>query len=478
LSIFATEFPVKNNVSEAMFMAEAIAWIRGIKKSFVLNDVDVKEFEEDDARIESASGEVLSFKKVNDSNLSVIGVRHELPDDHGRVWRTECVLTKNNSKAYFRVRGQCVARDPQANILRPRKPHLIRQAVEGGWATNDGPFEVLAKAHYLTEKDLSFAEDLILGREECLLPCIYISRNNDNSLPVDENKFALSLSGLAHVIIEPTRSFSFSLMEASKRMNPYGGAIGVIIPEMGEIRRFLGAKYNRPNSPFTNNIEEFIADLMSKRVAQNGWEWQTLQEHQARVLRKRLLERDADGVDEYIRLFDEELSAKDEIISNLRQTIALLEAKQYSPDDYSDGLLPDGLVQGLGRELYVGEFSDRLLLFLMDQSQAGGDVDKRSEEMIKRIMSKAQFSGRSVALTNQIKAAGRDGNQMPKQMGQILSGLGFVKTTDGKHTKYKPSKELFGLSIQILPNTPSDAGRGGKNRASEIIKDFSLHRLK
>ena len=479
LSIFATEFPVNNNVSEAMFMAEAIAWIRGIKNSFVLNDVDAKEFEEDDARIESASGEVLSFKRVNDSNLSVIGVRHELPDDQGRVWRTECVLTKESSKAYFRVRGQCVAAEPNAIVLRPRKPHLIRQAIEEEWSSKDGPFMVQATPHYLLEDEIELAGKVILGREQCMLPCVYISRNNNNTLPLDEKRLSETLSGLAHVIVEPSRSFSFSLMEMSSRKNPYGGAIGIIVSGNGEIRRFQDSASNSPIRRFVTGIEAFVVDLVSKRGAQKGWEWQALQEQQARLLRQKLVEQNSDELSEYIDQFDAELKAKDEEISNLNERLALIEAKECSSAYLSSGLLPDDFIRQLGKELFEGEFSDRLRSFLKEMYELQIDgVDTRTNELVSRILEKSEFSGNAAGLINQIKGAGRDGNQMPQQIGAILSGLGYIRSDAGKHTKYTPSTDLFGLSVQTVPKTPGDASRAGKNKASDIIKDMKLNQLK
>ena len=479
MSVFSTEFPVSNDITNQKFMAEAIAWIRGIKNSFVLNDVDAKELEEDDARIESASGEILSFKTVNNGNSSVIGVRHELPDQLGRIWRTECVLTRGVTTAHFRVRGQCVATIPNAEIMQPKKPHLIRQVIEESWASIDGRFKVQSSPHYILEADIELAGNLILGRESCMLPCIYISRNNNNSLPLDEKRLSATLSGLAHVIVEPARSFSFSLMEVSSRKNPYGGAIGVIVSGSGEIERFQGNLFNSPTSKFVADIENFVIDLVSKRGAQIGWEWQTLQEHQARQLRQKLVEQNSDELSDYIEQFDAELKAKDEEISNLNERLALVEARKYSSAYLSKGLIPDDFVQQLGKELYEGEFSDRLRLFLNEKSKRQNEVvDARTLELVARILRMSEFSGYAAGLINQIKGAGRDGNQMPQLVGAILSGLGYARSDDGKHTKYSPSTDLFGLSIQMVPKTPSDAGRAGKNKAAEIIRDMKLSQLR
>lgn len=478
MSVFATEFPVKKAISEATFMAEAIAWIRGIQNSAVLEGFDEKDLHDDDATIRAPNGETLSFKKIEGPDLIVIGVRHEMPDPQGRIWRTECVLTKEGARAFFRVRGQCVAAQPDADVHRPKKPHLIRQAVEEGWGNKDGPFLVQAKAHYLSEPDLDLAKSIVQGEAHCLLPCIYVSRNNDNTLPVDADRLALLLSGLAHVTVEPSRGFSFSLMEIAARNNPYGGAVGIFTFETGELARFQSTNTTSQDAQLQDKIENHTITLVSKRSAQFGWEWQNLQERQAWILRQRLREQASDDLSEYIDLFDAELTAKNETIENLREQLALSEASR-STTHLSSGLLPDELVTSLGQELYDGEFSDRLRLFLSDQvSSPNEETDARTLKLINRVVENSAFSGRAVGLINQIKAGGKDGNQMPKQIGSLLSGLGFGKSSDGKHTKFTPSQDLFGLSIQVLPTTPGDASRGGRNKAQEIIKDFGLSRLK
>ena len=102
MSIFATEFPVRPKISNQTFVALALTWIRGIKKSSVLNQLDGSDSYDDDVAIRSKTGETLQFKTYEDEKIDVIGVRHELPDDLGRIWRTECVLSRTLNENFLR----------------------------------------------------------------------------------------------------------------------------------------------------------------------------------------------------------------------------------------------------------------------------------------------------------------------------------------------------------------------------------------
>ncbi|MCL6285840.1 hypothetical protein M3P21_20180 [Ruegeria sp. 2012CJ41-6] len=108
----------------------------------------------------------------------------------------------------------------------------------------------------------------------------------------------------------------------------------------------------------------------------------------------------------------------------------------------------------------------------------GSETDARTTKFIEKLVEATSFSGRATSLVNQIKSACKDGNEMPKNLGRLLTGFGFIKSRDGKHQKFEPPNELFGLQSEILPSTSSDSQRGGKNRGAEIIKNFGLKELK
>lgn len=67
---------------------------------------------------------------------SAIGIRHEIPDDLGRSWRTECVLKRgaaDDGQDLVRLRTQCIATRPGAQLATPLKPYLIKALLRGEW---------------------------------------------------------------------------------------------------------------------------------------------------------------------------------------------------------------------------------------------------------------------------------------------------------------------------------------------------------
>lgn len=479
MSVFATEFPVRADVEKATFAALAVAWIRGINNSKVLQNADAKELYDDEVWLETTDGETLSIKSFENSDTSVFGIRLEIPDRLGRRWRTECVYSSFGSQAFVRVRGQCVAVDPAAQIETPLKPHIIRQIIEDDWQTADGLFKTSSRPIYLKNSDVDIAAAVLSGNASSFLPCIYVSRTNQNELPISTDLLAKKLAGLCHVIVEPDRGFSFELMEASLRKNPYGGAVGLFSPDGRELLRAFKSSKDKSGRELTDYFVEEAVFFMSGLAAKRGWEWQKLQEAQSRHLREKVFSQNSDELEEYINHFDAELRAKQEEVENLKTLLEIAKLEKKEGAGQVGDILQPGLKAQVGSELYDGEFSDRLRHYLTKAlSTQSVETDARTKHFVEKLVDATAFSGRAVSLVNQIKGACKDGNEMPKNLGSLLTGFGFTKSQEGKHIKFEPPNELFGLQTEILPSTPSDSQRGGKNRGSEVIKNFGLKELK
>ena len=399
--------------------------------------------------------------------------------DSGRKWRTECVLTDFQNEAYLRVRGQCVAVHHSAVVATPKKPHFVRQAIEDGWCVADGMLDVGLDPHNIGTDGIEIATAAILGQAAKFLPTLYLSCGNQNHPPFKPNWVAKELAGICHVVVEPSRAFSFELMEKTQRRNPYGGAVALFSPNGRELFRLFRQSTDTSGQQLAKDCIDQTTSYVSSLAAQSGWEWQDLQEAQSRKLRGAVAEASSEDLDSYVAAFDTELAAKQEKIDNLEARLALEVARADGDSLATVDLFPVELKKRIGPELYDGEFTDRLRSFLLAAfNKPSNPRNARTDAFVLRFLDELQFSGRSVSLISQIKSACKDGNQMPKQLGAILSGFGFSKSTDGPHIKFAPPEELFGLQTEVLPSTPSDSQRGGKNRGAEVIRSFGLNELK
>jgi len=479
LSIFATELKARPGIEKATFVAAVVAWMRGINRSTILDAYDAYEDYSDEIWLETASGESLSIKSFESRDATVFGARLEIPDSLGRKWRTECTLTDFGSSAYLRVRGQCVAINHSARVIAPKKPHFVRQSIEDGWCVSDGVIQPSSEPLFLNENDLDLAKAVVTGTATELLPILFVSRGNQDHLPLNVYDVAKRLEGVCHVVVEPSRAFSFGLMEATQRKNPYAGAIALFSPNGAECFRLFQRFGDTRGAALATHCVERTNNYVSSLASRKAWEWQDLQEAQSRMLREAVTTDSADQLEEYISAFDKDLAAKKEKIENLEARLALETARADGEVLVSEDLFPTALKRKIGPELYEGEFTDRLLAFLSkSQRELTGVKKTRTDEFVAKLCQELQFSGRSQTLISQIKSACRDGNEMPKQLGSILTGFGFSKSSAGKHVKFEPPADLFGLVTEVLPSTPSDSQRGGKNRGADVIRNFGLSELK
>jgi 4-diphosphocytidyl-2C-methyl-D-erythritol kinase len=126
MSLFATEFPIKDSITAGEFVAQVIAWLRGNRFSTVLDKKSNHEIDTIFAHLQGENGEELLLRSLEKSDGSVaFGFRHDIRDDEGRLWRTEAVLKQNFPSLagnFIRFKTQCTAIGPTARIDTPRKP--------------------------------------------------------------------------------------------------------------------------------------------------------------------------------------------------------------------------------------------------------------------------------------------------------------------------------------------------------------------
>ncbi|MBN2906880.1 MAG: hypothetical protein JXJ18_09255 [Rhodobacteraceae bacterium] len=472
MSTFATEFPVDPGVGKAEFVAAVSAWIKGIRSAELFSDASILESKRGEA-ILLGDGEELLLREVNLSGGFANAARYDICDDEGRLWRTEVVHTKKGKFAAVRVRGQCIARSGNPIIRTPKKPHIIRQFLESGWGAADGDLPVSEDPYYLEENSVDFAAKILSGDTYNRLPSLYLSRTDSGDCLLDADRLAKILSGVAHVIVEPSRAFSFQLMEACKRKNPYGGTTGFCVPGYGVVRRFFLTPSLHDPRQLTAEIVSFVSAFSANRAPVLSLEWQEVQELFLRAIREGKDEQTLELVEE---LFKDELAAKDETIANLRQQLEDAQSVAISSLSAGDGLLPADFVARLGQELYPGEFSDRLRLALSRFKDLMG-LDDRTAALISRIYEESESSGRIAGLVSELKAAGRDAKKSSQNVTSILKRLGYDVSSDGKHIKATPAEHMFGIGIVTLPKTPSDH-RAGKNMVRDISSALNLNDLK
>lgn len=480
---FLTYIPLSRDMDNADFANFAVEWLGGIKKSKIMSKNNYLENFGDEALL-TAGDEQFLIKKVNNV-LSAIGFQHNFPDSDGRNWRTECVLTRSSMGQWLHVRGQCLLMTPEAIHSRPKKPFLLKKLLRDNWAYCDGDHAIQERPHNISTRNIELAKRIICGEENTSLPQIYISRRNNNNLPIDVKKISFELGGMAHVFVEPSRNFSINLMKASEGKNPYAGTIAICIFGKGIIKKFIVDDSNADaESIVTKKITEEIILYHSIISRSHSFDWRSLQEAQSRQLRseisKKLSEEKSSAetyINQFTSAFDEEIRINNDRIKELEEIIANLQEARKSDSAYesSNRYVHGRILQKMGAEIYDGEIEDRIRIAVSDYVERI-NCDKplnREKSVLKLFLENTSSSGKYKSIIEEIKSCGRDSKKMASRFDSFLKGLGFQCHEDGKHYKYIAPESLIGVGNITLPKTPGDH-RSGLNAVSHIRENFSL----
>lgn len=349
-----------------------------------------------------------------------------------------------------------------------------------GWAGEDTLLAVGEVPYALGDDQdgIDLAAAIASGTASEHLPVVYISCANDDSHALSEeaiDALAFQLGGIAHVVVEPSRSFSFRLKEVCDGTNVYAGSVGIYLPRKGLVRRLFLGGYLPTRKDLFSEISKEVTRLRSLMAQSGSCDWVQLQEKHLRALRER--QRNEVSSEEYSILMEAEIEAKDELIIRLQEELSA--AREAQPVAASEGILDDAFVSGIGPELFEGEFSDRVRLALVEsvRNERNNGLDKRSLAVYQAMLQLSEFSGRASALENEIGAACKDAKRISRELPSVLQKLGYERKSEKKHIRMEAREEIIGLESVTIPKTPGER-RGLKNQKSQISNTLGLKRLR
>lgn len=472
MALFAANLELTAGVDEHRFATEVSRWIRGMRASTLLSDTEELSLGNEPTTVTASSGETILLQRAtNNGTISAIGARHDLPDEDGRLWRTEAVLRfRADATPVLRVKTQCLAREVGTHLQKPRRPHLLRSLVAEQLAAPDGVLTPKAAPHWLgrDEDDILVAGSVVEGSASRALPVVWVSAIGSGTWALDRSeieKLAKALAGVAHVVVEADRADSFRLMRLTDGKNAYGGTIGLSLPGEGFVRRFFIGWAIPDASALYQQVHDAALSASSTMPVGDGWEWSDLQEAALTAERHKLQEsRDYQALLEMAEKERDALKeALDQTREDLRDSTRRLSAAQQEGG---------GLADRIGKEIWDGEFLDRLsalLQWVVDHRAA--DWDQRSLAVFRQAYAALPRSRGLNVLRQELDRAARDG-----KFEQFLLQYGFVYASHNNHIKLDPADEIHGLHTVTLANTPSD-WRAAQNQKSQIEENLGLKRL-
>jgi hypothetical protein len=461
---FATEFPVNRVHGSQDFLNAICTWILGSPHTeFSTTDLaNIPDSGEWSARKARESVNTLLWSS---SQEMLAGARWLLTADD-LDWETSVVFSRNESDAWVGIRTSRESAHPAARLPPARKSVVVRTLLDSLGGALDGELLVSQEPLRLANDQIALAGRVITGRAGCRLPVVYVSCGFNGDYIAIPNQLANDLSGMAHVIVEPNRSFSRRLQIEVYSENVYGGTIGVYWPD-GAGRRsfFLGPELDSPLEIKRAIVDEIRIALMNRRPLVRC-SWASIEEAVSKEALKALQASGSREVEKYVEIFDAESKAKDKKLKDAETEIARLgdEIRQFEGQKF----IESGVTLSAGQELdmYNGEIADIVRDALQDAASRV-QADSRREHVLKAILEGLPLAETSRRQREELKELLRDYRSMDRKIRKGLENLGFTIKEEGKHFKltfHGDDRYTF-----ALPKSGGDR-RGGLNSASDISK--------
>lgn len=326
------------------------------------------------------------------------------------------------------------------------------------------------------EEGLSTASAVTTGDATKWLPVVYVSATGKSTWILGQReieKLAYDLGGIAHVVVEPDRAFSFSLREQTSARNAYGGTLALSSPEQGIVRRYYIGWQIQDGIELAATIREAASTLRSQ-MPSFGWDWTELQEQALRA--QRASEKSRLTAAESEQLYLEEIANLQDRIRQLDQALSALPADSVGTDEGE--FSSDNLIRRIGPEIYAGEVSDRLRLAARTTLSVADQIglDPRSKVILQRVLDRLPLSPALAELSQDLARATKDPKRVASELTSLLARHGYSKKSDNKHIRME-AKEMFeGLDAITIPKTPSDH-QGLKNLQKQIERTLGITKL-
>ncbi|MBO8087817.1 MAG: hypothetical protein J7D61_17430, partial [Marichromatium sp.] len=226
---FKTQFPINSNKSVDDLFETGRIWLAGSPHSTLASKMSNASDIKDNWSTESENEKIRFIKFENGKKLSAL--RHENIDHSSMRWVTEVACAKSADDFWLSVQLSVDSELPVEKIEHGKRPHIIKTIIREIGGGMDGELPVSDKPIHLKEDQVELAADVITAKAGCQMPVVYVSSDNDGNSHINPAKLSHWLSGMAHVLVEPNRSFSFDLAPLVYRENAYGGAIAIYWPD-------------------------------------------------------------------------------------------------------------------------------------------------------------------------------------------------------------------------------------------------------
>ena len=130
-----------------------------------------------------------------------------LQNDHNNViWTTDIVVDFEKKLFSLKLDRETTS-ESESFSASFKPPYLVKMILKDGYAGTDAGLPINQSCFEINRKNYSIIADIINKKTLCSMPVVYVTKNYDR-YPLDVEKLAYSLRGVAHVLIEEDSSVS------------------------------------------------------------------------------------------------------------------------------------------------------------------------------------------------------------------------------------------------------------------------------
>lgn len=461
---FRTQFPLCQGCNSLRLLDVGKIWITGSPHTSLKSDVKKIDLSINDEMFVDSGNESIEFSSYSDESIEVSGIKYTNSSDESLKWTTEVVGAKVDDQFWVSVILDVATELPVGKIPFGKKPYIIRNIVENMGGGRDGELSVSDEPLHLDDSQTDFIADIINGDSLILMPLVYISSCDNNTPYVNPLKLSKWLSGMAHVVVEPNRNFSFQLMEKVSGDNAYGGAVAIYWPNGESKWLFMPQVY--PPLGMELAVSNKIRQSLLTQETRNECTWSFLQDLRSKKKIEDLKKSGSKEIEDYISIFDSDIKSKNEEIQRLKSEIDRLKySTSFLGTDVQTHCESNVSFCTKEKELYQDEIKDILISLLEDNFKNNISPNTRKFHIIEDILENNSCSGLRAQFVDEIKSLLNNYQRMDSATKSGLKRLGFEIISESKH--YKLVFKGDDRYTLILSKTASDH-RTGKNSVTKI----------
>lgn len=466
--LFSTILNIDKSLTKDDFLNLVIEWNQGSPHE---NNV-IPNLNWDGSYNQKFGDDTISLEFKEYRNEEIVAVRYVKKLDDGIIWKTDYIMNFKDYKMSIMLdrsfTEDAIGVDPSFTT-----PLFIRLLIEKGFVVNDNDLPVLMTPHLIDFENISILTEVINGTKFYDLPVVYVSKTFSNNIPIDVDKLAYALKGVAHIFVQEDLGTNTFIREQCNSTNEYNGAIGIYYQsDVVKHKRFLNYKYFDPTITRQNIVKEII-NFTNQQSIDPLYTWDGVltsllrDRFESQKFKRTKAERTKEETEELLDSFSNDFDELTEENGRLRSSISELESElAFYRDAFNNKTVNDSgfLSSGSEKEFFQDEKKEFILSVLSDSLVSIKD-NTRKKHIIQDIIQQNNSEDVLSKKREEVKRLITDYSGLTGKLKQDLKQLGFTISDEGKH--YKLTYFDDNRYTITMAKTPSD-GRAGKNNVSEI----------